>query len=131
MPFAGNEHPAGSLKRRGELPGHVPDQEPEVRSPVTQIHQQIADLPHGPRTARVRGDPGNARRLLIVSTIAQSGHAAASPADLNGSARLGLTSPYPTPHAFSTSASIICCSNVRNISRTTSGSNSGDPVLYR
>jgi hypothetical protein len=25
------------VKRRGELPGPVPDQEPEVRSPITQI----------------------------------------------------------------------------------------------
>jgi hypothetical protein len=45
------------VKRRGELPGPVPEQEPEVRSPIIQIHQQIADRLHGPRTVRVRGDP--------------------------------------------------------------------------
>jgi hypothetical protein len=30
--------------RRGELPGPVADQEPEVRGPITQVHQQGADL---------------------------------------------------------------------------------------
>ena len=45
------------VKRRGDLPGPVPDQEPEVRCPITQIHQQVADLLRGPRTVRVRGDP--------------------------------------------------------------------------
>jgi len=31
------------VKRRSELPGPVADQEPEVRGPVTQIHQEVAD----------------------------------------------------------------------------------------
>jgi len=36
----------------GELPGPVPDQEPEVRGAITQIRQQVADLLHGPGTVR-------------------------------------------------------------------------------
>jgi hypothetical protein len=32
------------VKRCGELPGPVTDQEPEVRGTITQIHQQVADL---------------------------------------------------------------------------------------
>ena len=44
------------VERAGELPGPVPDQEPEVRGAITQIHQQVADLLHGPRPVRVRGD---------------------------------------------------------------------------
>jgi hypothetical protein len=47
----------GCVKRRGKLPGPVPYQEPEVRSAIPQIHQQVADLLHGPRTVRIRGDP--------------------------------------------------------------------------
>jgi hypothetical protein len=47
----------GCVKRRGELPGPVPDQEPEVRGAIPQIHQQVADLLHSPWTVRVRGDP--------------------------------------------------------------------------
>jgi len=49
------------VTRRGALPGPVPDQEPEVRGPITQVHQQGADLLPGPRTVRVRGDPGDVR----------------------------------------------------------------------
>jgi hypothetical protein len=41
----------------GELPGPVADQEPEVRDPITGVHQEIADLLGGPRPVRVRGDP--------------------------------------------------------------------------
>ena len=32
------------VKRRGELPGPITDQEPEVRGAITQIHQEVADL---------------------------------------------------------------------------------------
>jgi len=39
------------------LPGPVADQEPEPRGAITQIHQQVADLLHGPPAVRVRGDP--------------------------------------------------------------------------
>lgn len=45
------------VKRGGELPGPVPDQEPEVCSPVTQVHQQVAELLCGPRAVRIRGGP--------------------------------------------------------------------------
>ncbi len=42
---------------RGELPGPVANQEPEVRGAVTEVHQEIADLLHRPRPARVGGHP--------------------------------------------------------------------------
>jgi hypothetical protein len=45
------------VKRCGELPGPVADQEPETRGAITRIHQQVADLLHGPGTVWVRGDP--------------------------------------------------------------------------
>ena len=45
------------VKRRGELPGPVADQEPEVCGAITEIHQEVADLLCGPRPVRVRGDP--------------------------------------------------------------------------
>ena len=45
------------IERAGELPGPVPDQEPEPRGAIAQIHQQVADLLHGPRPVRIRGDP--------------------------------------------------------------------------
>ena len=44
------------VKRRGELPGPVTDQEPQAGGAITQIHQQVADLLCGPRPVRVRGD---------------------------------------------------------------------------
>ncbi len=45
------------VKRRGELPGPVAGQEAKVRGAITQIHYKVADLLHGPRPVRVRGDP--------------------------------------------------------------------------
>ena len=47
----------GRIERRGELPGPVADQEPECRGPLTEVHQEVADLRHSPRPVRVRGDP--------------------------------------------------------------------------
>jgi hypothetical protein len=44
------------VERLGALPCPVADQVPEVRSAVTQVHQQVADLLCGPRPVRVRGD---------------------------------------------------------------------------
>src|SRR6266851_3002871 len=44
------------VERLGELPGPVADQEPEAGGAITQIHQEVADLLHGPGTARVGGD---------------------------------------------------------------------------
>ena len=43
------------VKRCGELPGPVADQEPEIRGAITQIHQQVTDLLHSPQPVRVRG----------------------------------------------------------------------------
>jgi len=36
------------VKRCGELPGTVADQEPESRGPLAEVDQEIADLPGGP-----------------------------------------------------------------------------------
>jgi hypothetical protein len=44
------------VERLGGLPGTVADQEPEIRSAITQVHQEVADLLHGPRRVRARGD---------------------------------------------------------------------------
>ena len=44
-----------AVKRSGELPGPVADQEPEAGGAVTQVHQEVADLLNGPRAVRVRG----------------------------------------------------------------------------
>jgi hypothetical protein len=45
------------VERCGELPGPVAGQKPEVRGPVTKVHQEISDLLRGPRRVRLRGDP--------------------------------------------------------------------------
>jgi hypothetical protein len=45
------------VKRRRELTGPIMDQEPEAGGAITQIHHEVADLLHGPRPIRVRGDP--------------------------------------------------------------------------
>jgi hypothetical protein len=44
------------VKRLGELPGPVADQEPEARGAITQIHHEVADPLYSPRADRVRGD---------------------------------------------------------------------------
>jgi hypothetical protein len=44
------------VERLGELPGPAADQEPEIPGAITKIHQEIADLLHGPWSVRVRGD---------------------------------------------------------------------------
>ena len=43
------------VKRRRELPGPVPDQEPEAHGAITQLHQEIADLLDSPGLVRVGG----------------------------------------------------------------------------
>ena len=45
------------VERIGELTGPVPDQEPEPRGAIAQIHQQVANLLYGPRPVWVCGDP--------------------------------------------------------------------------
>lgn len=44
------------VERRGELPGLVADQEREVGRPVTEVHEEIADLSGGPWSVGVGGD---------------------------------------------------------------------------
>jgi hypothetical protein len=44
-------------KESVKLPGPVADQGPEVRSAITEIHQEVPGLLRGPRSVRVRGDP--------------------------------------------------------------------------
>jgi hypothetical protein len=43
-----------SVEHLGELPGPVPDQEPEPAGALSQAHQQVPGLLHGPRAIRVR-----------------------------------------------------------------------------
>jgi transposase InsO family protein len=45
------------VKRRGELPGPITDQEPEVRGAITQIHQEVADLLGCPHPIGIGGYP--------------------------------------------------------------------------
>ena len=40
-------------ERCGELPGSVADQETEIRGPVTEVHQEVADLLGSPRPVRM------------------------------------------------------------------------------
>jgi hypothetical protein len=47
----------GRVKRRGELPGPITDQEPEVRGAITQIHKQVADLLDCPQPIGIGGYP--------------------------------------------------------------------------
>jgi hypothetical protein len=48
------------VKRRGELPGPITDQEPEAGGAITEIHQEVADLLDSPGPVRVRGDTEDA-----------------------------------------------------------------------
>lgn len=48
------------VKRLGELPGPVPDQEPEPGGALPQVHQQIPCLLHRPRPVGVCGHAQNA-----------------------------------------------------------------------
>jgi hypothetical protein len=47
----------GGVERCCELPGPVADQEPEVRGPITEVHQEITDLLGSPQPVRVCCDP--------------------------------------------------------------------------
>ena len=47
------------VKRYGELPCPVADQEPEIPGAIAEIHQEIPDLLRGPRPVRVRGHSQN------------------------------------------------------------------------
>src|SRR6516225_9670312 len=43
------------VERISELPGPVPDQEPEPGGALPQVHQQVPRLLHSPRAVRLRG----------------------------------------------------------------------------
>jgi hypothetical protein len=47
------------VERRAERPGLVADQEPEVRGPVTEVHQEVPDLLRGPLPVGVGGQAGD------------------------------------------------------------------------
>jgi len=83
------------VERRGELPGPVPDQEPEACGTITQIHQQVADLLCGPRPVRVRGDTENvdvsATDLHDEQAVqASQGHRAVHMEEIGGEHRRSL-----------------------------------------
>ena len=56
------------VKRLGELPGPVPDQEPEPDGPLSQIHQQIPGLLHGPRPSGYAVTPRTWTWRLLTSS---------------------------------------------------------------
>ena len=74
------------------------------------------------RCSRKPGKYDPARSLGIASSIvpARVSHSRGR-YPLREFTRCGLTSPYPAPHATSTSASIIFCAKLRIISRSRSG----------
>ena len=81
------------------------DQEPEVRGAVPQIHQQVADLLHGPRAIRVRGDPEDVHKTAADLYDEQAvqplqGHRAAGVEEVRGEHRrcLGVQA-LPPRHA--------------------------------
>ena len=60
------------VERFGELPGPVADREPEVRSAVTEVHEQVASLLGGPGAVRLAGDAGDVdcdTRSHVVSAL--------------------------------------------------------------
>ena len=85
------------VKRRGELPGPVTDQEPETCSAITEVHQEVADLLCGPGAVRFRGDPEDvhvARSDLHEEQAVQAleGHRAVDVEEVGGEhrGRLGV-----------------------------------------
>ena len=62
----------------------------EVRGAIPQIHQQVADLLHGPRTVRVRGDPGY---VHVAAADLQDEQAVQALLSLEPSAARVLTDP--------------------------------------
>ena len=80
------------VKRRGELPGAVPYQEPEVGGAITQIHQEVADLLCGPRPVRVRRDPEDVHKTAAYLDDEQAvqplqGHRAVDVEEVGGTHR--------------------------------------------
>jgi hypothetical protein len=77
------------------LPGPVADQEPEIRGPVTEIHQEIADLLRGPQPVRVCGDPEDVHVAGAdfhheQAVQALEGHCAVHVEEVRGKHRRGL-----------------------------------------
>ena len=63
------------VKRLGELPGPVAEQEPEAHGAITQIHHEVSDLLYSPRAVRVRGDPEDVRVTAAGLHYKQAVHA--------------------------------------------------------
>ena len=64
--------PARAASNDAALAGPVADREPEVRSAVTEVHEQVASLLGGPGAVRVAGDPGDVdcdTRSHVVSAL--------------------------------------------------------------
>jgi hypothetical protein len=66
----------GPVERRGELRGPVANQEAEVRSAVTEVHQEIPDLLHRPWPVRIRGHPEDVHVATANLHHEQAVHAA-------------------------------------------------------
>jgi hypothetical protein len=83
------------VERCSELPGPVADQEPEVRGPVIEVHQEIPDLLRAPRRARVGGDPQDVHVAAAdlhheQAVQALEGHRAVHVKEVDGQHRRGL-----------------------------------------
>ena len=57
------------VERLGELSGPIANQEPEGRCTITQVHQEIADLLHGPRPVRVGGTASSCRSTSSSASL--------------------------------------------------------------
>ena len=57
------------VERRGELAVAIPDGQPEPVGALVEIHQQIPGGLGHPRAGRMRSDPGQVQRMLIVATV--------------------------------------------------------------
>jgi len=83
------------VERCGELPGPVADQEPKLCGAITQVHQQVADLLHGPRPVRVGGDSEDVHVTAADLHDEQAvqplqGHCAVNVEEVGGEHRRGL-----------------------------------------
>ena len=83
------------VERCSELPSAVADQEPEVRGPVTEVHQEIPDLLRAPRRVRVGGDPQDVHVAAAdlhheQAVQALEGHRAVHVKEVDGQHRRGL-----------------------------------------
>ena len=95
---------AGQGRAEGisELPGPVANQEPEARSAVTEVHQEVPDLLCGPRPVRVRGHAENVQVAAAdfddkQAVQALEGHCAVDVEEVGGEHRrcLGMQNRPP------------------------------------